>query len=488
MRGVRRSGRGEKYRKAGHELEPFTIGREVAHLTRARSEPSHRARAAAHAGRRARPFSAFELLAARESGRAGGAGLASADRAYVGSRLVPAKGPWAVDDVDSEAYVSQFSGDGSLLIAGFRAASEFMTQRGWKVRKDINCRTLRWTVSDIALSPDQRFLAYSSLCPIVHIVNVQSAGKESHANITEIHEGLGFTEDENFEEDFGIFSVKFSKDGRELVVGNNESSIYVYDLGANKVSVRIRAHRADVNAVTFADESAVKVATVPILFFILPNQTRPLYSGSDDSFCKVWDRRCLVREKPAGILTGHLDGVTFIDSRGDGRYLISNCKDQTIKLWDVRKMSSNSRAHPLRIVDWDYRWMPFPSEAHQFRHPDDQSLATYRGHSVLRTLIRCYFSPLHSTGQRYIYTGSSDKSVYIYDVITGKTVKRLSWHGSIIRDCTWHPDYPTLVSSSWDGYLARWEASGDDDDPAKLAPSEQRASPYLQTFGNPFML
>lgn len=71
---------------------------------------------------------------------------------------------------------------------------------------------------------------------------------------------------------------------------------------------------------------------------------------------------------------------------------------------------------------------------------------------------------MHSTGQRYIYSGSSDKSVYIYDMVTGKTIERLSWHGSIIRDCTWHPYHPTLVTSSWDGYLARWEASGNNDD------------------------
>lgn len=36
---------------------------------------------------------------------------------------------------------------------------------------------------------------------------------------------------------------------------------------------------------------------------------------------------------------GHLQGVTFIDSHGDGRYLISNGKDQTTKLWDIRKMT-----------------------------------------------------------------------------------------------------------------------------------------------------
>ncbi|CAL4910379.1 unnamed protein product [Urochloa decumbens] len=346
---------------------------------------------------------------------------------------------------------------------GFGRIRVYDAERGWKIHKDISCRSLQWTVSDIALSPDQQFLAYSSLSPIVHIVNVQSSGRESHANVNEIHEGLDFTGNEQDEEDFGIFSVKFSKDGKEVVIGNNERSIYVYDLAANKVSVRIRAHKADVNAVTFADESG-----------------NVLYSGSDDSLCKVWDRRCLVGEKSAGILTGHLDGVTFIDSRGDGRYFISNCKDQRIKLWDIRKMSSGVRTRPMKMVDWDYRWMPFPSEAHHFKHPDDKSVATYRGHSVLRTLIRCYFSPIHSTGQRYIYTGSSDKSVHIYDVVTGKTIERLSWHGSVIRDCTWHPYSPTLVTSSWDGYLARWETSGNNDDPSMLAADKQRARPYAQ--------
>ncbi|CAM0147590.1 unnamed protein product [Urochloa decumbens] len=439
------------------------MANEVFHLTRARSELCHRSRGAASARRR-RPFSTFELVSARESGRTGGAGLSSADRAYVGSRNIPTKGPWGVDEMDSEAYVSQFSADGSLLVAGFRGSRirVYDAERGWKIHKDISCRSLQWTVSDIALSSDQRFLAYSSLSPVVHIVNVQSSGRESHANVNEIHEGLDFTGNEH-DEDFGIFSVKFSKDGKEVVIGNNERSIYVYDLAANKVSVRIRAHKADVNAVTFADESG-----------------NVLYSGSDDSLCKVWDRRCLVGEKSAGIMTGHLDGVTFIDSRGDGRYFISNCKDQRIKLWDIRKMSSGMRTRPMKMVDWDYRWMPFPSEAHHFKHPDDQSVATYRGHSVLRTLIRCYFSPIHSTGQRYIYTGSSDKSVHIYDVVTGKTIERLSWHGSVIRDCTWHPYSPTLVTSSWDGYLARWETSGNNDDPSMLAADKQRARPYAQ--------
>lgn len=36
---------------------------------------------------------------------------------------------------------------------------------------------------------------------------------------------------------------------------------------------------------------------------------------------------------------------------------------------------------------------------------DDVSVMTYRGHVVNKSLIRAKFSPLESTGQRYIYTG-----------------------------------------------------------------------------------
>ena len=39
---------------------------------------------------------------------------------------------------------------------------------------------------------------------------------------------------------------------------------------------------------------------------------------------------------------------------------------------------------------------------------------SYRGHKVLGTLIRAYFSPKHTTAQRFIYAGSSDGTVYIF--------------------------------------------------------------------------
>lgn len=37
----------------------------------------------------------------------------------------------------------------------------YNVEKNWEVQKDIQARNLRWTVTDTALSPDQRFLVSS---------------------------------------------------------------------------------------------------------------------------------------------------------------------------------------------------------------------------------------------------------------------------------------------------------------------------------------
>lgn len=421
------------------------LDHEIAQLTKLRSQP-HEFLSRTAPGKLRLPVSTVKMLVGREVNYSGRGRFSAADSCHVLSRYLPVNGPWKVDGMNSRVYTSQFSNDGSFFVAASQESNikVYNVDKNWKIQKDIETKALRWTITDTSLSPDQRFLVYASICAIVNIVDVGSSARESLANVTEIHKGLDFSADGD-EDEFGIFSVKFSTDGQELVAAGSDNFIYVYDLQANKCSLRIPAHKSDVNTVCFADETG-----------------HLIFSGSDDSLCKVWDRRCFISKGRAnGVLMGHLEGITFIDSRRDGRYFISNGKDQTTKLWDIRKMSSNTTDNSrLRDYDWDYRWMEYPSYARRLKHPHDQSLATYKGHSVLRTLIRCYFSPEYSTAQKYIYTGSSDNSVYIYDLVSGAQVAKLDFHNAPVRDCCWHPIYPMLISSSWDCNIVRWEIPG----------------------------
>lgn len=66
------------------------------------------------------------------------------------------------------------------------------------------------------------------------------------------------------------------------------------------------------------------------------------------------------------------------DSQGDARYLISNSKDQTIKLWDIRRFSSREGMEASRQAatqqNWDYRWQQVPKKGESRCRTRDRSL------------------------------------------------------------------------------------------------------------------
>jgi WD40 repeat protein len=406
---------------------------------------------------------------------------------------------------------------------------------------------------------------------------------------------------------FCVFSLKFNSTGDEILCGCSDEKVYLYDLVTKqRLFVLSGGHTDDINAISWLDDS---------------NQV--FASGSDDSAIRIWDRRVLSsgvddynnnnnnnnntssassrRNRAVGSLIGHSKGITFIDTRNDGRYLISNGKDQCMKLWDCRISMQSGDAPPLQMNDrFDYRWQRYhpghrvirrmttranahssdddennsdiavmlvesenseddvndedydiegeytdgtegESEAeegedeeadeeiehamdydeeevalralehgleqamNEGKHDDDdengdmhashsddeaydadtggylassyeaannhtssssasdgdnkdKSVMTYRGHRVLETLIRCRFSPAHTTGNKYVYSGSQDGDVYIYDVLTGQLQSKLSSaHESTVRDVSWHPYLPQIITSSWDYTSMLWK-------------------------------
>lgn len=340
----------------------------------------------------------------------------------------------------SKAFCGTYSLDGDVFMSACQDQHIRLYDTSgdqFKLFRDITAKDVAWSIIDTAFSPDQHYIIYSSWSEFIHLCNVYG----DH----EIHLALDLRPSES---SFCALSVSFSQDSKEIIAGCNDQCLYIYDRESDERILRIYAHDDDVNAVKFIDETSKR-----------------LISGGDDGICKVWDRRLLSENnpKPVGMFAGHTDGITHVCPKGDGYFFISNSKDQSIKLWDMRKFSSQETVKEARHIvanqHWDYRWETVPRRSHRLQAiPGDVSLMTYRGHSVLHTLLRAKFSPYFSTGQQFIYTGCATGSIVVYDVLTGKIhTKMKGAHRKCVRDVSWHPFENTIMSSSWDCTIGKWD-------------------------------
>ena len=334
-------------------------------------------------------------------------------------------------------FCGQFSPDGNFFVSSSRDEHiRILDADDWSKKEDVLAREVGWSVVDLDVSPDLSSIIYSSWSNKIYCYNRSS--RQHYPIRMPFPPGAW---------NFCTFALKFSGDSQRIVAGCSRGRLAVLDVERR---LPILAHqptrtedREDINAVAWCDPSSS-------VFF----------TGSDNSFVEVWDHRMSLDE-PVKQLVGHLAGVTHINSRNDGRYLISNSKDQSIRLWDLRKAHDWEPGRAVLIdSSWDYRYGSHPRTAALFsgrlRRVDDCSVMSYRGHQVHQTLIRAFFSPVHSTGQRYIYSGSGNGCVYIWDVLGGQVERVLPGHAGLVRDVSWHPYQPQIVSSSWDRKLYWW--------------------------------
>ncbi|KAI0639524.1 WD40 repeat-like protein [Trametes polyzona] len=411
-------------------------------------------------------------------------------REDIASDILPNSSGTAVASYPANAYVGQFSSDSAFYytcVRNFRLhvydmKAPLRPHRPSRLRqhlddshtttmeviKTIEAAPGRWTITDSHLSPDNQRMIYASISSTVYMTSTLDSSTEQKPisfkdPIPQRRRGYPWGDEED---QFGIWSCKFSADGNEVIAGGS-SMIFVYDLIADRRTVKIAGHTDDVNSCCWADTASGNV----------------LISASDDTFVKVWDRRSLAAtRKPSGVLIGHTEGITYVSAKGDGRYVISNGKDQILRLWDLRMMRSNTEFESVAkqhygVPHFDYRAESYPQPRYK-AHPLDCSVMKYTGHEVLRTLIRCHFSPAETTGQQYIYSGSSDGRIHIWS-LDGRVVEVLDRSNTLpmaldpsgpdpaditpsrvrpcVRDVSWHSQQPILMSTGWLG--RRWGLS-----------------------------
>ncbi|KAE9419703.1 hypothetical protein Angca_005811, partial [Angiostrongylus cantonensis] len=358
-----------------------------------------------------------------------------------------------VDKLKSKSFCCQFVKGGSeLLVASQDGRIRFFQQCGprdrYLLKNAIQVPLTSWSILDVAINPVGDALCYGTWRSSVFYARYDVRFPPLSTFFFLFQNFVYCSLFEPTPDNPTVFSLRFSQKGHEILCGGSDRSLHIFDLESMTRIVTINnAHGDDVNAVCYGD-----------------TDSHLLYSGGDDGLVKVYDRRALGEfdHQPVGVFAGHRDGITYIDARGDGRHLISNSKDQTIKLWDLRRFSSyrtvQKTLYCVRKQSWDYRWQPAPNTNYSSLK-GDTSVVTFRGHSVLHTLVRAKFSPSR-TGRRYIYTGCARGEVIrtsTFDASLDPVICRLSGHMGVVRDVDWHPTSNEIVTSAWDGVTSVWK-------------------------------
>uniref|UniRef100_A0A1B0CFA5 Uncharacterized protein n=2 Tax=Lutzomyia longipalpis TaxID=7200 RepID=A0A1B0CFA5_LUTLO len=301
---------------------------------------------------------------------------------------------------DSKVFCGSFTPNGKYFVTACQDGEISVYDATTCAYRRVNTlmgRDVEWSILDMDFSPDGQEFVYATRSCCLHVGNLLGRSAEITC--------IPF--DEFSVHKFASYSVQFASGGHEIVAGCSDGAVSVFDREKSTWTERAFEDNMEVNAVRLLEDNSHIVC-----------------AGSDDGAIRIYDRRSMATKSRGsmGMFVGHLDGVTSIDVKNDGRYYITNSKDQNDK---VVGCTVNELA-------------------------GDTSVMSYRGHRVFKSLIRAKFSPARTTGQRYIYTGCGTGYLVMYDVLTGEMVQAIRGHSNIVRDVAWHPSRSEILTSSWD--------------------------------------
>lgn len=276
---------------------------------------------------------------------------------YVNNIFLPNTKGYTLPTTDKMKYCSVYSPDNGrhlIVASGDGDVTVFNTEDRNRYREVARyfLDQTNYCPLDLDVTPDGREFLISTWRNNVYTCNVLEED-DIDRNYMRSHQLVETTTK------MGTFSACFSNDGKEILAATTDGCIYVYDRTRDEPSLRIvQDLRDDINAARFLYEGDNNV----------------IIGGSNHGVIEIWDRRVLgasvrsakAARKSVATLFGHFDGITYIDAKGDGRHFITNSKDQSVKLWDVRQMGRRNQVTKAKKVlfnpTWNYQSDPIPDE------------------------------------------------------------------------------------------------------------------------------
>jgi WD40 repeat protein len=234
-------------------------------------------------------------------------------------------------------------------------------------------------------------------------------------------------------------SLAFSADGRQILSGGGDKFIRLWDVATGGQLRRLKGHTAGVTSVSFSRSG------------------RHILSSGGDNSVRLWE---LATGKQVRRVKGRVPlPVRFAAFLPDGQRVVY--MGQKVMVWDMR----TGRTHPIEAVKADYRATLSPDGRYLL-----SDCSTGKGKLVVglwdlqtgklvrrlegdTSLVnRMAFSP---DGRRAV-TGDHDGKVRLWDLATGKEVRRFIGHKYGVQAIAWSPDGQRILTGGFDRVLRLW--------------------------------
>ena len=251
--------------------------------------------------------------------------------------------------------------------------------------------------------------------------------------------------------DNAVTSVAFSLDGKYVLTGSKDHTARVWEVATRKEIARM-THSGIVSSLALSPDG------------------KHVASGGEIT-ARVWEASTgkeiarITHENFRHLITfdlgvkGYHSRVTSLIFSVDGKYIVSEGSDRTVRVWEattgkeVAHIIPNTRNVDAVAFSPDGKYVVLGSiygmidvwEAHTGKE------VTHMNHGGIN-IYSLAFSP----DGKYIVSGGNDKTARVWEATTGKEVMRMT-HNFVVYTVAFGPDGKYVVSSSGDQTIRVWD-------------------------------
>ena len=237
-------------------------------------------------------------------------------------------------------------------------------------------------------------------------------------------------------------NVIVTPDGKTLVSVGNDNTVRLWDAATGKLLKTLDEHTGWVGSVVLTPDGAYAIT-----------------AGGDNSI-RVWD---IKTQKEVKKLEGHTVAIRGLAITADGKTLISGASDKTCRAWDlttykeIKRYGDEKESVESVAVTPDGQYVLAGNDVGVITVYDAKTGAAkckYDKHDG--TMV---YTIVTTADGKTAYSGARDKDIHVWDVATGKEIRRIKGHTEQVYQLALSNDGKYLASASYDKTVRIWDVA-----------------------------